>query len=179
MSEFTTLPARRMGEPTVGRPALWARDLALVGALMPASALLSQTLGFAFSLEAALHLLPVVLPQSLTAALLGGLVGATLGRALEGMRGQVPLSLLWLGASTSAAVWGMATIWIATGTHAIAAARLTHALWWGGLLGMIAPLYLVARVLRLPTAPLLGIVLVLAGPIHALVSQALIWLSLL
>ena len=177
MSEFTTLPARRLGEPVVGYPSHWARDLALLGAALPASAGLFLTLTHLTPIELALVRLPYLLTLSGTGAVLGALGGAGVAFALERVRGQVPLGLLVTAGVLGTATWGLATVFVASLGTALPLAMLLFTLWWGMVLGTAAVPYLVARVLRGPTTAIAVAAVVAAGPLAVGIEKVLFWFT--
>ena len=147
---------RPPGEPVVGRPILWARDFAVVGLGLPLSA-------WAWSLL-------LGTPQwvdgswSLGAAGFGALLGYLSGAILERVR-AVPWPLLAVTALLVSATWGMASAWAVLGGLTYPVHPLAYVMaFTAAIVPFVLP-YVVARVVRLPVAPLLAVASVGGGAI--------------
>lgn len=129
----------------------WGRDLALLGFLAPIAAL-----GAWVPLSALLLFGGI-------AAVTGFPLGLLAARALDRLRGHVPLPLLGLLMATLAATWGMGVggILVLLGDHF--SVLVFGVFLPGGLVAVCWLPYTMARVLGKPTWPILIAALVLAS----------------
>lgn len=154
-----TAPARAAiarGEPVVGRPAIWARDMALMGGLSLTTLVL---LGNGLSEPAMLS------TMGLTGGLAGGLLGGGLAWTLERLRGRLPLPLVYLLGTAATAAWCVVSVSVTAGWllgPAAVLAELAELILIGGalgigLLGWLWFAYTIAAVLRLRRWPLVAL----------------------
>lgn len=130
--------------PVVGTPARWSRDLALFGALIPIGTVLPYlAMGWGWSTFLRSPLVLFVL----VSAAMGAAIGAVAPAVLERLRGRVSLRAIGVGSTVlSAAVGAVAGL--------LTPSALAGALLFGSIGALMWLPYLMTRVLRKPTLPL-------------------------
>ncbi len=141
--------------PVVGTPAVWSRDFAIFGGLLPLAAILpSVPLGFGSNL--------LVLCSA--GALGGALLGLGTPTALDWVRGKVPISLLFITATLIGATWGMLAGSLVSDELVLWGIAVQ-----GPIVGLVWLPYTMATVLGRRAWPILALGLMFAAPITLLV----------
>jgi len=142
-------------QPVVGSAITWSRDFAVFGALLPVASLLPTMPPY---LGGNLAML------SLACAVFGGVLGAATPRALNWVRGKVPISLLVVAATTIGAASGMFAGFFAGQDLAFWGVVVQ-----GPMFGLVWLPYTMATVLGRRAWPVLAVGLLAAAPVTAAV----------
>ena len=149
------------GEPVVGRPAVWARDMAAMGGL---------SMGLLVLLGNGLQEPGLLATLTAAGAGFGLLLGGGLAWSLERLRGRLSLPNIYALGTLATGLWcvlsvGSAALWLGERMRLtdIAELLVVGSLLGVALLGWLWFAYTVASVLRLRRWPLLALVLPWTG----------------